>query len=390
VKEDSVVLTIDKIVSKGEALAHLDGDIWFVRGALPHEKVTVRPVSRKKNICRGEVIDIIERSEHRVNPFCPYYEVCGGCDMQHIERGEQVALKEAIVLENLQRIGKIEIQEEKRNFTYLPPYVDAQVEYRKKVRFQVDLKENKVGFLAKQSHTVVDIRECPVLSEPLQAFLSEKRGLLFERAKELTSSWTKEIVSVPAIHGDEDSVSIGDELITITCNGIPLYVNATVFFQAHQGVLSHMLSRVKQWSVGSTIIDLYSGIGTFASCVEGEDKRVYAIEKDTSCLALAKKHLTHTTFFTDDAQRWIKKFPKQEVGTIIVDPPRSGLNVEVINSIDKIGPQRLIYISCDSATFSRDLHLLQERGYTLDTLEYLEMYPQTSHTETMALFKRIT
>ncbi len=387
-KDESVVLTIDKIVSKGEALAHLDGDIWFVKGALPQEKVVVRPLSRKKNICRGELLDILKRSEYRVEPFCPYYEMCGGCDMQHIEGGQQVAFKEAIVLENLHRIGKIETQEGKRSFTYLPPFVDSKVLYRKRVRFQVDLSEKKVGFLAKESHTVVDIRSCPILAEPLQELLSEKRDLLFERAKKIASPWTKEIVSIPAVQGDGGKVSLGDQVITITCNDKPLYANATVFFQAHQGILSHMLTRVKQWSVGETIIDLYSGIGTFASCIEEEGKKVYAIEKDKRCLALAKKHLKHTTFFTDDAEHWIRKFPDEKVGTIIVDPPRAGLNKGVIDSIDKIGPQHLIYISCDSATFSRDLKLLQERGYTLDTLEYLEMYPQTSHTETMALFRR--
>ena len=381
-----IVLTIDKIVSKGEGLARDENSVWFIPGVLPQEKVSVIPTTKRKNFCRGEVLAILEPSVHRVEPFCPYYDQCGGCDMQHIDLDEQVAIKKEIVLENLKRIGKIEVDEASRTFTYGEPFSGQSLAYRKRVRFQVDLKNQRVGFIAKKSHQVVDIHSCPILSQSLNEFLGAKRELLLKRAKELSLQRHLAIVSVPAIEGDGGKVSINEETICVTVNEKPLFVNATVFFQTHQEVLSHMIDVVKRWSIGDTIIDLYSGIGTFASCVEKEGREVFAIERDRKCVALAKKHLTNTTFFTDDAELWIKKFPHQKVGTIIVDPPRAGLAVDVISSIRKIKPTHLIYISCDSATFSRDANLLIEKGYSLDTLEYLEMYPHTSHTETMALF----
>jgi len=383
---DGAILTIEKIVAKGEALARDGEHIWFIPGALAGEKVSVRLLSKKNNICRGELLEIIESSTFRRTPFCPYYGICGGCDMQHIDHDQQVKIKENIVLENLQRIAHIETASDTRDFTYLGAYVDTNIRYRKKVRFQVDLKNHHVGFLAKKSHTVVDLTSCPIISEPLQQLLQQKRDLLFEQAAKSSGRFTQDIVTIAAIEGDAEKVSISQQVIPVTCDSHQFYVNARVFFQSHQGVLAHMISKVSQWAEGSTIIDLYSGIGTFASAVENDERRVYAIEKERQCLSLAKKHLRHTTFFSEYAQHWIKRFPDKEVGTVIVDPPRAGLTQQVIDSISTIAPRRLIYISCDSATFSRDTLRFLEKGYQLNSLEYLEMYPHTSHTETMALF----
>ena len=384
---DTRELTIEKIVSKGEALARDGSDVWFVPRALEKERVVVRLVSQKKNIFRGELVEVLQASEFRKTPFCPYYEVCGGCDMQHIDHTRQVKVKEEIVLENLRRIGKIETDEQTRTFEYLGAHVDKIEHHRKKVRFQVDPVGLKIGFLSKKSHSVVDLGSCPILSSSLQSLLQDKRELLLSQALRETDRFGKDFVTVAAVEGDDNLISLGEQIVPVTCGEKILYVNSSVFFQAHQGILSHMVSRVRQWAEGETIIDLYSGIGTFASAVESEKRTVYAIEKDPACLALGKKNLKYSTFFTEDAQRWVKRFPSQKVGTVIVDPPRGGLTVQVIESIGKIAPQRLIYISCDSATFARDARLFTERGYSLASLEYLEMYPHTSHTETMALFE---
>ncbi|NCB01172.1 MAG: class I SAM-dependent RNA methyltransferase [Spirochaetia bacterium] len=383
-KENLVSLTIEKVVAKGEGLAREGNKIWFVPFTLAHEKVLATAITIKKQFIRGELVEIIEASVDRVDPFCPYYGVCGGCDFQHVSYPKEVKIKEEIIVENLKRIGNIELNQEH----LLPSITGNNLGYRARVRFSVDQKEGKIGFLARSSHDVVDITSCPLLTPSLNELLSVKRNILLDMAKEIDPFKSHPFLNIPAFEGDYGEVTLDENEVKVSLLSTQLFVNAHLFFQSNKEMLTKMAHVVKDWCIGETIVDLYSGIGTFASVIEGDNKRVFAVERDKKCLSLALKHLKFTTFITQDASSWIASLKKAKIDTLIVDPPRTGLESSMIKDIDRMNPTHFIYISCDSATFSRDAALLKKVGYIIDKFIFVDMYPHTSHTETMALFKR--
>ncbi len=380
-KEGYTTLQIEKVVSKGEGLARDGNKIWFVPFTLPDEKVVATPHTLKKQFIKGELVEIITPSTYRVTPFCPYYEICGGCDFQHISYLEGVKLKEKIILENLQRLGGIDTE----SFTQLPPITGEDLHYRHRVKFSVDQRKGAIGFLARGTHDVVDINSCPLLSSSLNALL-QQRKTIWDRVKEIEPFSRNRVITISAFEGDDGIVTLDETPVNYTLLDVTLRVNANVFFQSNKELLQNMALLVKKWSVGNRIIDLFSGIGTFASVVEGVDKEVFAVERDKKCIHLAQKHLKHTKFITQDAAHWMKSKVGTHIDTLILDPPRVGLESSMIDNIHLMKPHHLIYISCDSATFARDASLLKKVGYNIDTFVFVDMYPHTSHTETMALF----
>ncbi len=377
-------LLIEKVVSKGEGLARDGNKIWFVPMSLPGEKIVATPITIKKQFIKGEVVEIITPSPHRVTPFCPYYGICGGCDFQHVEYLEGVKIKEKIIIENLERIGHIDTN----SFTLLPSITGSPLHYRGRVKFSLNQREETVGFLSRGTHDVVDITSCPLLSPSLNELLNDKRDLLWDKAKKIDPFKKNSVITISAFEGDNGLVTLDESEVSVTLLDKKLYVNANVFFQSNKEMLEKMGEIVKEWTVGETVVDLYSGIGTFASLVENDKRTVFAVESDKKCIALAQKHLKYTSFITTDATKWLKNRSSISCDTLIVDPPRVGLEPSLINSIGKLNPRHVIYISCDSATFSRDASLLEKVGYTISTLVFVDMYPHTSHMETVCLLER--
>ena len=383
-KEKMMRLEIEKVVSKGEGLARDGNKIWFVPMTLPGEKIIASAATEKKQFIKGEVVEIITSSPHRIPPFCPYYGICGGCDFQHVDYQEGVNIKQGIILENLERIGHLDTS----SFTILPPITGSPVNYRRRVKFSVNQKRGTIGFLSRGTHDVVDITHCPLLTYGVDELLNNKRDVLWNKAKSIDPFKKNSIVTISAFEGEDGCVTLDETEVSVTLLSKKLYVNANVFFQSNKELLEKMGEIVKEWTVGNSIVDLYSGIGTFASIVENDTRKVIAVENDKKCIALAKKHLTHTQFITQDATRWIQSKGGLQVDTLIVDPPRIGLNPSLIQKIENFKPRHVIYISCDSATFSRDASLLEKVGYKVKTFVFVDMYPHTSHMESIALMSR--
>jgi 23S rRNA (uracil1939-C5)-methyltransferase len=132
-------------------------------------------------------------------------------------------------------------------------------------------------------------------------------------------------------------------------------------------------------------MDLYSGVGTFAAFLEGEGRSVIAVERDTRCLELAKKNLVDTEFFAQNAEHWVRTQKDCRVSTVVVDPPRTGLDVSVVRAIGTWRPQTVVYVSCDSVTLARDVKRFAQEGYALKTFQVFDLYPQTSHVESISV-----
>ncbi len=377
-------LTIEKLVSKGEGLARREGKTIFVQGALPDETVIAEETEQKSDFSRAKAIEVLTPSEDRVEPQCPHYGICGGCDLQHASVSSQATFKYEIVKENLKRMGSVDIDDPERKITVLPVVSGPGWAYRSRVRFHVDLASGACGFIGRKSSELVDIHHCPILCDSLNRLLDEKRPLLLKAAQMrlATEGWQqrKRFVEVPAFAGDT-KVSLSDTAVSVKLGEKTLWANSNVFFQNNRHILPVVVGFVQKQVIGSTIVDLYAGVGTFSAFVEGPELQVVAVERDKQCLALAERNLAHTEFFPQTAERWSRLQDQRKVDTVIVDPPRTGLEARLVRTIASWEPKAIIYVSCDSVTLARDCKRFAQAGYKVSVLQVFDLYPQTSHVE---------
>lgn len=378
-----MALKVEKLVSGARGLAHINGKSVFISNVLPEEVVEIDILSEKRGFIEAEAVDILEPSPARVIPTCPYYGICGGCDFQIVKPDISAKLKEEIVIDNLKRVGKIEDipKFEVPSFSSFPSY-------RSRARVHVDLKTKKQGFLAKGSNSLVDISHCPALEYKLNELLSDKGGALFNKARmmmfENKVNRISGYVEIPLFAGDS-SVSTGRDVVDVTVLGRRYSVSANVFFQSNLKVLPDLFTFVKENVVGENIMDLYSGVGTFSAIFEGESKKIYAVERQRECLELSKKNAPSAISYTSDVYGWARKM-QCDVDTVIVDPPRVGLEDGVPGLIMSWKPERILYISCNSVTASRDLPLFE--GYHIAKAKVFDFYPGSGHEESAFVLER--
>ena len=379
-----MALKIEKMISGCRGLGHEDGKTVIVDGALVGEEVEYTALSERKGVVEGEVKSVLSPSPLRIEPVCPLYGKCGGCSFQIVGERDSALLKEEIVKDNMLRVGGL-----KELPPFLPPsYCDSRG-YRIRCRVHVDLKTKIQGFLARSSNTLVEVGNCPLLENKLNALLSEKGGAIFKRARSLMFenrvNRNTGFVEVPMFSGDRE-VSMDESRVNVTVGGIKYSVTSSVFFQSNPTILEEMLKFVKEHTVGDSIMDLYSGVGTFSALFNGEGKSVYAVEREKKCLALSRINAPSAISFTDDCALWAKKSGRH-VDTVIVDPPRVGLDRSVPPMIEAWKPERIIYVSCNPVTLSRDLSLFAE--YRPILAKVFDGYYGSEHVETVVLMSRV-
>lgn len=366
-------IKVESLVQKGEGLGHTrDGKVVFVSGALGGETVLARITEQKRDFSRAVVEQILKPSPDRVEPVCPYYGICGGCDLMHLSAQAQIREKQRIVTETLVRFRAIDPD---GGTVIEPPVTGAELGYRTRVRLRLEKTDGglKAGFSGRNSNDFVAIDHCPVLDPALDALLGEPERLLpYVRDGE-----------VPVCMGD-DGPLLGDGTGHVTIRGRRLPLSNGSFFQSNLSLLPEMIEHVVANVTGPRVMDLYSGIGVFSAFVEDRFETL-AVERDRRCLSLAKSHLKKTRFFTDSVEDF--NLPSG-YDTIIVDPPRVGLDPKVPAMLARSGAKKIIYVSCDSVTMARDCRRLRELGYSLSSLRLFEFYPQTSHVETVVLMSR--
>lgn len=377
-----MVLKIEKLATGAVGLSRNDGRTVLVHGALPGEVVDCSEVQAKNGYSIAETISVLEPSPLRREPVCPYYGICGGCDFQIVSEHDSAMLKKDILRDNLCRIGKVaEVPED------IEVHYGAFSGYRHRARFHIDFRNRKWGFLAKSSSSLVHIASCPALASGLNELLEDGRSLLDAGREAMFSNRVNRdtgFAEVSAFEGD-DGVSLGRETVNIEIMGIRYMVSANVFFQSNPCVLPSLLSFVKENAVGESIMDLYSGVGTFSALFEGEERRVYAVEKDKACLALSRLNAPSALSFTADVSVWGRKNGRH-VDTVIVDPPRTGLAEDAVSQIISWKPERIIYISCNSSTLARDISRMA--GYRISKAAVFDFYPGSGHDESAVILDR--
>ena len=377
---DRIDVDITAIAHGGHCIARHEGRVIFVRHAIPGERVTVEITDVSKSFARGNCVSIIKSSEHRVMPPCEYArpDGCGGCDFQHIEISHQRALKSAIIVEQFQRLAKMEID---ISVEEVPPYLH----WRNRMEFTVS-NNSKLGLFASRSSQIIDIEKCLIASEKIDIPTINSRRLPKGKRVDvaITSTGQQEII----IEGRENFRLIHEKV-----GDFDFSVNPISFWQSHIAapeLLSTLIREFAAAKAGDHVFDLYGGVGLFTAALltdVGPGGRVSLIEFDDNAITDAKRNFAaeeRVEIVHGKVEKALKRYVAANV--VILDPPRSGAGVTVIDAVVALRPRVIVYVACDPASLARDTAYLKERGFKLEKLRAFDLFPMTAHMECVARF----
>ena len=416
----------------GETFGRLeDHRAVFVPFALPGERIRIRLMEEKRGFARGELVEILETSPDRIEPRCPHFfsltptplpapygsaslgerqgvRVCGGCHYQHIPYKLQIQAKAEILKDQLIRIGKIENPPVQPAIPSPNPW-----NYRNHVQFHLT-SDGKLGFQAPRSHEVVPIREChlpeatidqvwPLLdleSIPGLDRLSLRVGagedilLLLESSDPLPVELEVDLPISVVYQGPQGAfILAGDDHLYMDVAGREFRVSAGSFFQVNTAMAEKMVEHILEnleIPGNATLIDAYCGVGLFSAFLAPRVERLIGIESSASACG---DFITNLDEFENVElyQAAVEEvIPSLEVtpDILLVDPPRAGLGRRTLDGILSLGPNQIVYISCDPATLSRDARRMIEGGYHLRQITPFDLFPQTYHIESISFWSK--
>ena len=435
-----VELEIAKIVQGGDGIAQLDGMKVFVPFAAPGERVRATIEVKKKDYAIARIEEIIEPSPLRVEPSCPYFTVCGGCQLQHIDYKGQLVVKKLAVNETLQRVGRVFVPV--RNITG-----DTEAwRYRNKTQYPVAGNGGfRVGFFRRNTHQLVDAESCllhpcefdEIRSRVLDAAKTvgetgynearhtgnvrhlvlrrsrpdgETLAMVVTRGERLSRGLVDALAGQPGVvgvvhninprpgnrvTGPKTSVVTGRGELLHTILGKRLRTSATSFFQVNDAQAEELCRKVLKQACpepGDTVVDLYSGVGMLSLVLADSAGHVLGIEMDATAVEDARHNAqvagtSNVTFTCGDVDAAIASINRADV--VVLDPPRKGCNRQTLVRIAGIKPSRVIYVSCNPATLARDLAILEHHGFVVQAVEPVDMFPQTFHVEVVASLRRL-
>jgi len=400
---DRLTLTTTGVAAGGDALARdTDGRVVFVAGALPGERVVAEVGEVRRDFLRAAVVEVLEASPRRTEPPCAHFlEGCGGCDLQHADLAGQREVKRSIVVDALRRLGRLDE----------PPVLEAvhgvpADGYRTTVRAAVD-REGVPHLRRRHSHDHVAVPGCLIAAPAVRQVLAEGR---FPGAREVlirASLATGHVVCVPAprvgagvqVPVDVKVIpahSLGhrNAAITEVVHGRRFRVSARSFFQSGPAAAEVLVDAVdnalgKDLDAGGLLIDAYCGVGVVGAVLADRHPglRLECIDSGRTAVEDALHNLKgfDAEVLEGDVAVWSTD---TEPAAIVADPARSGLGPEVVEALVGAAAPTLVLVSCDPASLGRDTRLLMARGYTLERVRVLDLFPHTSHVEAVARFRR--
>ncbi len=402
-------MTIETMDHQGRGIAHVDGKVIFVWNALPEEVVEVEILKEKKKWMEARVVRFFSVSEDRIESPCPYFLECGGCDLLHFNYQKQLEYKKKKVCELVKKFAGLDgvVQSVVPN--------DQPFGYRNKVIFQVD---QRIGFYQKKSNQIVEVNGCLLLSKKMNLMLSlikSKMDLSYVKEVMIRESSCDMLVvfdvsssflvtqiplecfdgvSVLVKRGYEYEVISGNDFLTEQIFDFVFKVSPSSFFQVNKSGMEKLYQTVIQccdFSGSEKVLDLYCGTGTIGIVVSKNVQEVLGIEiyEEAVFDAMWNKErngISNIEFLCGDTGTILKK-TLFDPDAVIVDPPRAGLDSLAIHELKKINAPKIIYVSCDPATMSRDLKYL-ETQYEVKTIIPVDMFSHTYHVECVCVLNR--
>lgn len=427
-------LSVNQLDHLGAGIAQHQGKVVFIPGALPGETVTVQFTEQKKNYARAKLIKVDTPSSERVEPECPHYHTCGGCDLQHMSLSGQREHKEAALLDIMAKFAGAE------GGTLSPALTGEGWHYRRRARlatlFDKNTKHLSLGFRAASSSNVVPISQCQVLAKPLSDLIVPFAKLLNQLSAK-ASLGHLELIAADNGHfavlritkalNDKDLAKlsafaeqhqihiclqdnegqfqgVGAELVLpvyqllddkAESDAVSLSFTPGNFVQVNGQINKAMVAQAMDWlapAPDERILDLFCGMGNFSLPLAKMGADVIGVEGVAEMVTQARvnakaNNLDKLTFYHGDLsadlslEPWMGKIDK-----LLLDPARAGA-FESLQWLKKMKPRKVVYVSCNPASLARDSAVLLERGYRLQQLGLIDMFPQTHHIEAMALFE---
>ena len=429
-----VAITIQSLTHDGRGVAHVDGKATFIDEALPGEAVEFMYTEIRKDYAEGKVVKVVKPSPMRTEAPCPHYGVCGGCSFQHVESSAQIAVKQDLLVEQFRRIGKVEIPE------LWEPLIGLHWGYRSKARMGVKYVAKKervlVGFRERRHPYLAEIDSCivmnpkvglklvalgemiagltvrekipqievaigdtdcvlavRVLEPPTEA--DKAKMAEFAKRHELTLCLQAKGPDTIAPLNSEDSVML---TYSLPEHGITFKFRPAMFTQVNYDINRQMINRVLatlDLNATDTVLDLFCGLGNFTLPMAKYAGKVVGVEGDVPLVNHAKENARHNQlsnveFYAADLSKDVSGQPwaQQKYNKVMLDPSRAGAS-EVLPYFKKWQPDLIVYVSCNPSTLARDAGILvNEMGYTLVKAGVMDMFPQTAHVESIAVFRK--
>jgi tRNA/tmRNA/rRNA uracil-C5-methylase (TrmA/RlmC/RlmD family) len=378
-------VTIEKIVPNGYGLGFAEGLTIFVSLAAIGDVARVRLDLVKGKIAFAEIVEIVKPSSERTDPPCVYFGTCGGCDFQQMNYPAQLEAKVGIIRDCLTRIGKIEYKKEIEIIGSPKPY-----NYRARAQWHADTRRRKLGYFKRNSHEIIDVETCPILTPELQNTLT---GLRENIAWE--SFWSG-IAQIDAANSGEQISVYSSEIVEPTreisfpARGEKYFYNAQSFFQGNPFLIEQLIETAIKGAGGETALDLYCGAGLFTLPLARNFRNVIGIEGNGKATEFARKNLENAglengRIHTENVDEWLAENADSFHGIdfVLLDPPRAGTLNTTIKNLLQILPKQISYVSCEPSLLARDLRVLCESKYEIESITALDLFPQTHHVETV-------
>ena len=391
-------MEIYKYDHNGRGITYLDNKIVFVPNTIIGEDVEIKVIENKKNYIVGEVKTYNKKSDYRVNDLCPYYNICGGCDIMHLPYNKQLEFKQNKVKEVLDKFFGKDIKI--KNIIYTEQY-----NYRNKVTLKVD---KKIGYYKKNTHDIINIENCKLLDKDINDLINKLNKIDLKQNKNIViRKNTSGLMIVFDSEVDYDLIKKEVDFIYLNAkkiygedlyedmNGLKFIISPLSFFQVNKYNTINLYNKILDYcdlKGNETVLDLYCGTGTIGSFVSQKCKEVIGIDIDSSSINDANKNkkinnLNNINFICGDSGKILKNNKYKNIDVVIVDPPRSGLSELSIKEIININPKKIVYTSCDLVTLARDLKILSEK-YNVLELTPVDMFPNTYHCESVTILER--
>lgn len=446
-KNRDYIVDISGLTSEGSGVARIEGFTVFVEGGIPNEQAEIRIVKVLKNYAYGKLIRVLKLAPSRVEPSCEVVKRCGGCQLQHMNYEAQLQYKTRQVKDAIERLGGL-----KDVTIHDTIGMDNPWNYRNKAQFPVGMDgEVKIGFYANRSHEIINTPQCSIqdaindnVVQAVREFIKKYdisvydentgKGLIrhivtrkgfrtgevmvcivingdaipcdkaliemlksrIENLKSVVLNINKKNTNV--ILGERNIVIFGEEAIYDYIGEFKFKISPLSFFQVNPIQTEVLYNKALEYADlkgDEVVFDAYCGIGTISLFLSKKAKKVYGVEIVPQAIDNAKENarlnnIKNAEFIVGESEKVIPDMYKKgiEADVIVVDPPRKGCDEKLLEVIAQMGPERVVYVSCNPATLARDLKYLSERGYRVKEIQPVDMFPQTTHVETVVCLSR--